>query len=46
VNISDRKSDLAEAQAEGATITDIDGLEYLDFSSGQMCLLRSRGLAG
>src|SRR5262245_25581474 len=25
------------ARAEGATITDVDGREYLDFSSGQMC---------
>ena len=25
------------ARAEGATITDVDGHEYLDFSSGQMC---------
>jgi len=25
------------ARAEGATITDVDGKEYLDFSSGQMC---------
>jgi 2,2-dialkylglycine decarboxylase (pyruvate) len=24
-------------RAEGATITDVDGHEYLDFSSGQMC---------
>src|SRR5919201_5812607 len=25
------------ARADGATITDVDGREYLDFSSGQMC---------
>jgi 2,2-dialkylglycine decarboxylase (pyruvate) len=25
------------ARAEGATITDVDGGQYLDFSSGQMC---------
>ncbi len=25
------------ARAEGATITDVDGNAYLDFSSGQMC---------
>ncbi len=25
------------ARAQGATITDVDGREYLDFSSGQMC---------
>ena len=25
------------ARAEGATVTDVDGREYLDFSSGQMC---------
>jgi 2,2-dialkylglycine decarboxylase (pyruvate) len=25
------------ARAEGATITDVDGRSYLDFSSGQMC---------
>ena len=24
-------------RAEGATITDVDGHQYLDFSSGQMC---------
>src|SRR5438093_1230519 len=29
--------------AEGSTVTDVDGKEYLDFSSGQMCATVGHG---